>query len=131
MQTGIRTITAISLGAVSGALSRYYLSLWLNQLLGNAFPYGTGIINLSGCFGMGFFTALVLKSPSIHPDLRLLITTGFLGSYTTFSTYQLDAAKLLEQGNWELDLLYWTGSAILGVLTLWLGMRLAERLTLN
>lgn len=126
----MQTIIAISLGAIGGALSRYYLSLWFSQLLGSTFPYGTGIINLTGCFGMGFFISLASSFP-IHPHLRLLVATGFLGSYTTFSTYQLDTAKLLEQGSWEVDLLYWVGSAGLGLLALLLGTVTAKRFTLN
>lgn len=126
----MQTIIAVSLGAIGGALSRYYLSLWFSQLLGNSLPYGTGIINLTGCFGIGFFTGLASSLP-IHPNLRLLITTGFIGAYTTFSTYQLDTAKLLEQGSWEVDLLYWIGSAGLGLLALLLGRVTAERLTPN
>jgi CrcB protein len=62
---------------------------------------------------------------SIHPDIRLLVTTGFLGSYTTFSSYELDVAKLLED-SLASDLLYWSGSALLGLFTLQLGITLAE-----
>lgn len=87
----VRTPAGISFGAVSGALSRYYLGLWLSQLFGTEFPYSTLIINVSGCFVMGFFTALALGPwVAVNPDMRLLVTTGFLGSYTTFSTYELD-----------------------------------------
>lgn len=75
---------------------------------------------------MGFFAMLSLEGIiTIHPDVRLLVTTGFLGSYTTFSTYELDTAKLLER-SWESDLLYWAGSTLLGLLALQLGTALAE-----
>jgi len=122
----LRAPLAISLGAIAGALSRYYLSAWFAQLFDTGIPYGTLLINISGCFLMGFFATLSLsRIITIHPDVRLLVTTGFLGSYTTFSTYELDTARLLER-SWESDLLYWAGSALLGLLALQMGTALAE-----
>lgn len=123
----VRTPVGISIGAIAGALSRYYLGLWFTQLFGTEFPYSTLIINVSGCFVMGFFTTLALgRFIAIHPDIRLLVTTGFLGSYTTFSTYELDTAKLLQERNLEVDLVYWLSSAVLALLSLLLGNALAE-----
>lgn len=123
----VRTPIGISLGAIAGALSRYYLGLWFTQLFGTGFPYSTLIINVSGCFVMGFFTTLALDPLiAIHPDIRLLVTTGFLGSYTTFSTYELDTAKLLQERNLEIDLAYWFSSAFFAPISLLLGNALAE-----
>jgi CrcB protein len=123
---GLRTPLAISLGAIAGAIGRYYIGAWFAQLFGSAIPYGTLFINISGCFLMGFFATLSLERiATIHPDVRLLVTTGFLGSYTTFSTYELDTAKLLER-SWEGDVLYWFGSAVLGLFVLQLGSALAQ-----
>lgn len=127
MQTKLRAQIAISFGAIAGALSRYYLSIGINQWLGTAFPFATFLINLSGAFVMGFFTSLALKR-SLSPDLRLAIAVGFLGSYTTFSTYTLDIEKLLIAGNWQFSFLYWMGSTILGLLCLETGSYLARRL---
>lgn len=95
----IRAPLAISFGAVPGALSRYYLTLLLARWLGTSFPYGTLIINLSGALVMGFFVTLTLERAITAPDLRLLIAVGFLGSYTTFSTYALDTSMLLRTGS--------------------------------
>ncbi len=76
---------------------------------------------------MGFFTTLALgRLIAIHPDIRLLVTTGFLGSYTTFSTYELDTAKLFQERNLEVDLVYWLSSAVLALFSLLLGNALAE-----
>lgn len=122
----VRAPLAISFGAIAGALSRYYLTLGFSQWLGTAFPFSTLIINLSGAFIMGLFTTLAVERTIVSPDLRLIIAVGFLGSYTTFSSYQLDAEKLLMAGAWEITLLYWLGSAILGVLCLELGTYLAR-----
>ncbi|BAY41092.1 CrcB protein [Nostoc sp. NIES-2111] len=123
----VRTPIGISLGAISGALSRYYLGLWFTQLFGTGFPYSTLIINVSGCFVMGFFTTLTLGTLiTIHPDIRLLVTTGFLGSYTTFSTYELDEAKLFQEHNLEIYLVYYLISAFFTLISLLLGNALAE-----
>jgi len=123
----VRVPLAISLGAIAGALSRYYLTLGFNHWLGTTFPFGTFFINLSGAFIMGFFVTLAIERTIISPDLRLVIAVGFLGSYTTFSSYQLEAEKLLMIGQWGLTSLYWIGSAILGVVCLELGTYLARR----
>lgn len=125
----VRTIAAISLGAVAGALCRYYFSIWFVHFLGSSFPYGTLFINVTGCFVMGFFvTFALMRLTNIHPDLRLMVTTGFLGSYTTFSSYELDTAKLITR-SLESGLLYWGGSVLLGVIGLQLGIALAQMLS--
>ncbi|GAB4225907.1 MAG: fluoride efflux transporter CrcB [Stanieria sp.] len=125
----VRTITAIALGAVAGALIRYYLGLTITNLLESKIPYGTMVINVTGCFMMGFLATFSLGQViSIHPDIRLLLLTGFLGSYTTFSSYELDSVTLLQKQTLEADLLYWLGTAILGLFSLQLGIVLAERL---
>lgn len=127
LSLSVRAPIAVSLGAIAGALSRYYLTLGLTQWLGPAFPYATFTINLSGSFVMGFFATLVLEQVITSPELRLLISVGFLGSYTTFSTYALDTVSLLDTGR-ESALFYWAGSAFLGVVSLELGRFLARGL---
>lgn len=124
----IRVPLAISFGAIAGALSRYYMTLSVTQWLGTTFPFGTFFINLLGALLMGFFTTLAVDRTFISPDLRLIVAVGFLGSYTTFSTYELDAEKLLLSQHWNLTLVYWISSALLGVLCLELGSYLGRRL---
>lgn len=121
-----RAPLVVSLGAVPGALARYYLGLLCGQWFGAGFPVGTLLANLSGAFLMGFFATLTLDRLVTAPDLRLLIAVGFLGSYTTFSTYALDTSNLLRSDQSGLALLYGLGSAGLGLLCLELG-RLAAR----
>jgi fluoride exporter len=124
----LRAAIAISLGAVPGALCRYYLTIWSTKWFGTEFPYGTFVINLTGAFMMGFFMTWLLKHTPVSPELRLLVAVGFLGSYTTFSTYALDTAKLLRTGNYGTTLFYWAGSAILGIVGLEAGTFLAKGL---
>ena len=133
MQAGLGTIDpelripmAIALGAVPGALSRYYITRWCLQWLGAGFPFGTLIINLSGALVMGFFATFTMERAIASPDLRALVAVGFLGAYTTFSTYALDTTTLLHSGHWGKSLIYWSGSAILGVFCLELGSALAR-----
>lgn len=119
---------AIAVGAVPGALSRYYVTVFSNQRLGTGFPFGTFCINLSGSLLMGFFATLAIDRVIASPQLQLLITTGFLGSYTTFSTYALDTAILLRNHQRIKALFYGLGSSILGAVCLEVGILLAHLL---
>lgn len=126
-QPAVRNAIAISFGAIAGALSRYYLSLWFAQRFGVGFPYGTFFINLTGCFAMGFFVTLALERvATIPPEVRLLVAVGFLGSYTTFSTYGLDTITLLRNRTFLEAGFYWAGSGIVGIICVQLGIILAR-----
>jgi CrcB protein len=115
---------AISIGAVGGALSRYYLSLYWLQRLGDRFPYGTLFVNLTGAFIIGLVAAIAPRW-GLSDVWQKLIMTGFLGAYTTFSTYILDTVKLFSSQQRLPALGYWLGSATLGwagvELGIWLG----------
>lgn len=126
-QPAVRNPIAISLGAIAGALSRYYLGLWFVHRYGTSFPYGTFFINITGCFAIGFFTSLALERVAmIPPEVRLLVAVGFLGSYTTFSTYGLDTVMLLRNRSYIAAGFYCVGSAILGIIGVQLGIILAR-----
>lgn len=120
---------AVSLGAIPGALSRYYLTVLFSHLFGASFPFGTFFINLSGSLLMGFFATLAIEQVITSAELQLLITTGFLGSYTTFSTYALDSATLLRGRYRSRALFYWLGSAVLAGICLEIGILLANLLS--
>ncbi|MCU0541692.1 MAG: fluoride efflux transporter CrcB [Oscillatoriaceae cyanobacterium Prado104] len=122
----LRLPIAISLGAIAGALSRYYITLWFANRFSTAFPYGTFFINVTGCLAMGFFITLALERVPVPLELRLMVTTGFLGAYTTFSTYGLETSILLRDRSYTLAFLYWSGSAVLGVIAVQLGIILAR-----
>ena len=121
----IRVPIAISLGAIAGALCRYYLTIWSIQRFGISFPYGVFFINLSGCFLMGFLATVFAEQPTF-PEVRLMLTTGFLGAYTTFSTYGLDTLNLIKTQSFSAASFYWLGSAVLGVGFVQLGAMLAR-----
>ncbi len=123
----LRHPIAISLGAVAGALSRYYITLWFANRFGTAFPYGTFFINITGCLAMGFFITLAFERVlAVAPEVRLMVATGFLGAYTTFSTYGLETNVLWRDRSYSLAVFYWAGSAILGVIAVQLGAILSR-----
>lgn len=113
----------LALGAVLGASSRYYLGLWVASKLGTGFPYGTFLINATGCLILGFFGTLAAERATFVPTaLRLLVAVGFAGSYTTFSTFGFETIKLLEDGDVLLALTYVLGSVLAGLLAVYLGV---------
>jgi fluoride exporter len=131
-QPSVRNPLAISLGAISGSLCRYYIGLWFARVLGMNFPYGTLFINLTGSFVMGLFLTLIAKRILfLSPEVILLVTVGFLGSYTTFSSYELDSIKLFNEKKFVIATFYWLGSPILGLIGIQLGIILANNIWLN
>ena len=126
-QPSIRTPIAISLGAIAGALCRYYIGQWFAKIFGVNFPYGTFFVNITGCIVMGFFVTLATQQVlKFSPEFALWLGVGFLGSYTTFSSYELDSIKLLNERYFTTFTFYWLGSSILGLLAIKLGIKLAN-----
>ncbi len=121
-------ILLISAGAVLGANARYWFGLWAAQKWGAAFPVGTLLINLSGSLVLGFFMTLATQRLVIDPRLRLLFAVGFLGAYTTFSTYTFESFELLAQGQWAAGLANLFGSSLAGILAAAVGVYLAKLL---
>ncbi len=113
----------ISLGAVLGANARYWVADWAAQRFGASFPYGTLLINLSGSLVLGLFMAVFTSGRFlIDPNWRLLVAIGFLGSYTTFSTYTLESFNLIQSGQFWPGLFNLFGSSLLGGLAAAIGM---------
>ncbi len=119
---------AITIGAVPGALSRHYITELTKATLGTKFPYGTFLINLTGCLLLGFFSTLSTTIEGYPKELDLLIRTGFCGTYTTFSTYGWDTLSLWRKKDRRLTVFYWLGSAILGLGAIYLGIFIAKLL---
>lgn len=119
-------VLAIAIGAIPGAVSRYYLTEFCKKAIGTNFPYGTFIINFTGCLLMGFFFTLFKGIPGFPPEMDLLIRTGLLGSYTTFSTYGYDTFSLWRSRQKGATIFYWLGSAVLAVVGIILGQFLAK-----
>ncbi len=90
----------IAIGAAFGANARYLVGLWAAGRLGTGYPHGTWIVNITGSFLLGFVLALTTDRISMSPNMRLLLTVGFLGSYTTFSTYAVESVGLWRDIGW-------------------------------
>ncbi|MFS2178547.1 fluoride efflux transporter CrcB [Rhizobium pisi] len=88
----------VAVGGAIGSLLRYYVGQWALRLMGLAFPWGTLTVNVVGCFVIGLFTELIARKFNASVELRLLLVTGFLGGFTTFSAFSLDAISLFERG---------------------------------
>jgi fluoride exporter len=118
-------ILALSMGGVAGVNARYWVGVWINRWTGSQFPWATFSINVSGSLAIGFLTALLARwSP--HSHLRLLLVVGFLGGYTTFSTFAFESVTLWQRGEWSLSLVYIAGSVIAGCAAVVLGAALAH-----
>lgn len=114
----------IMLGGALGSYARFWLSRWFNsQPWGQAFPYGTLFINVSGSFILGITAVIVLERlPPEHQDWYLLIGTGFCGGYTTFSTFEWETFKLVRDGSWWYALGNVFGSVVAGFVGVLLGV---------
>jgi fluoride exporter len=127
-QTGanVRLILIAVFGAV-GTLARYGLQGFVQVRAGGTFPYGTLLINLSGCFLLGLIGQFTLNRLVISPDWRIAIAVGFFGGYTTFSSFGWETAKMLEDGEWLPAITYVAASVVIGLLLSVAGIRLANR----
>jgi CrcB protein len=120
----LSTPIAIAAGAIVGALGRYYLTLAWRRCQGGRFPYGTLFVNLTGALLIGAIAGSLGRWVVLSSSGQSLVLTGLLGSYTTFSSYILDAVNLWQAGRRTLAIAYWLGSVVLGLglaeLGLWL-----------
>lgn len=114
----------LAVGGVLGTLARYGLGSWVYSWAGSALPWGTLLINVLGSFVLGFVVR-ASGALSISPELRGLVTVGFCGAFTTFSTYTLETVILAQQGEWGRAALYALGSLGLGVLAMIAGLAAA------
>ncbi|KLU66808.1 putative fluoride ion transporter CrcB [Desulfosporosinus acididurans] len=119
-------IFVIALGGALGALSRYSLGLWVSTKWSHGFPLGTFIINVTGAFLLGFLNILFIERLTLSPLLRLGIGVGFLGAYTTFSTFSYEAIMLLEGGSLLTAALYTLLTVTVGFAAAALGVGLAR-----
>jgi fluoride exporter len=119
-------ILVVSLGAAAGANARYWLGAWLSQRLASTFPYATLIINVTGSLALGFIMTLATQRYLVDPRLRIALTVGFLGAYTTFSTYEYESVNLMLAGQWGAGLLNLGESAIVGAIAVGAGVVLAR-----
>ncbi len=121
-------VLALSAGGVLGVNARYWLGVWISKWASPQFPWATFVINVSGSFAIGFLTVLLARWLP-HPNVRMLLLVGFLGGYTTFSTFAYESATLLERGETGLAVANLAGSVGAGFVAVMLGISLARGLT--
>lgn len=116
----------IAVGAALGANARYLVGVWASGRFGADFPYGTIVVNISGSFVLGFLLSLSTGRLQLSPEARLLLAVGFLGAFTTFSSYAVESLNLWrDAGAWR-SLLNVLGNNVVGLVAAVLGRSLAE-----
>ena len=116
----------IAIGGALGSIARYWVGATIGGRMGTRFPYGTFVINLTACVIIGFALTFLGRRVELSPAWRYLIPIGFVGAYSTFSTYEWETLSSLRSGAFALAALYAIGSLVLGLGATWLGVVLAE-----
>jgi CrcB protein len=116
----------IAVGGSLGSIARYWVASTISGRLGTRFPYGTFVINITACLIIGFALTYLGKRAELNPAWRFLIPIGFVGAYSTFSTYEWETLSTMRSGAFLLAALYAVGSLLLGLIAVWGGSLLAE-----
>jgi CrcB protein len=116
----------IGLGGFLGAVARYTVALWVGQRWGRTFPLGTFVVNISGSFLISLLMSLFTERFMVSPQVRLFLVVGFIGAYTTFSTFEYETGNLLKDGEWSIALANVILSVIAGFVALKLGELIAK-----
>lgn len=125
----MRALLLVGIGGALGSMGRYALGGWVLRHAGpGGFPWGTFAVNVLGCLAIGAFVGLATRQAWLGEPWRLLLVTGFLGGFTTFSAFGLETVALLRRGDTAAAALYVLGSVLVGLLAVWLGMKGLEGL---
>ena len=112
----------IALGGAGGAVTRYAVDSWVSSRFASEYPLGTLLINISGSFLLGLLFALTVERALLPAEIRAPVMIGFIGAYTTFSTWMLESWRLVESGAWAAAAVNLGGSVVLGMIAVVLGM---------
>ncbi len=120
-------ILLVGLGGFAGAVARYLLGGWvLHHTLSAKFPWSTFAVNVLGCLVIGVLSGLAERMEWFSPPVRLLLLTGLLGGFTTFSAFGLETVHLLRRGEPTIALAYALGSVLICTLAVWIGLKSIE-----
>ena len=111
----------IAVGGAAGAIARFLLGAYIDQRMGARFPYGTFVVNMSGCFVIGISMAMLTNRGYLGPNWRYLVPIGFIGAYTTFSTFEYETLRAIQDGQWLSGGLNVLLSVVAGFVMVWLG----------
>ena len=118
----------VGIGGFAGAVTRWLVDGWVSDRNPTAFPLGTLVINLTGSFALGLLFAWVIERGVLPAEVRAPLMIGFLGAYTTFSTFMLESWRLVEDGAWMLALLNLGGSVLIGLVAVLGGLAVGRLL---
>ena len=116
----------IAFGGSLGSMARYWVGSTIASRMGTKFPYGTFVINITACMIIGFSLTFLAKRADLNPAWRFLVPVGFIGAYSTFSTYEWETLSTIRTGAFSLAAFYAISSLILGLAAVWGGSVIAE-----
>ena len=122
----MRMMLAIALGGALGAVARHFGAAAILKLTGPGFPYGIFLVNILGCLMMGVLIAVFATKMQVPSEVKAFLTVGFLGAFTTFSTYSMETVMLMDRGAWADAILYAGGSVVLGILGFMVGTMIGK-----
>ena len=118
----LKTIVLVAAGGACGSVFRYLTTILVSKYWQSMFPLATFVVNIFGCFLLGFLISLLHRQNILNSDLKWFLVTGFCGGFTTFSAFGLENFKLIENQNFALGFLYIMMSIVLGIGCIWIGM---------
>jgi len=119
----------VGIGGFAGSILRYALGVWIYDRMGTRFPYGTFVINVTGCFLIGVILTVLDSRVGVPPAWRLAIPIGFIGAYTTFSTFEYETFRSVHSGQASIGLLNIALSVVVGYFAVWLGVMAGRALS--
>lgn len=122
----MQKILLLALAGGLGSLSRFGLSGLAHRVLGQSFPYGTALVNVLGCFLFGLVWSALENRIGLSPQVRGIVLTGFMGAFTTFSTYIFETMTFIQHSQWLLAMVNLAGQNIIGLTFIFLGLSLGR-----
>ena len=120
----------VAVGGAIGSVLRYAVNIAAPRMMGNDFPWATLTVNVAGSFLIGLFSAFLAEKFADQPDLRLFLTTGVLGGFTTFSAFSLDVFGLMQRGENSMALVYLLASVSLSIIAVFGGFMVSRALSI-
>lgn len=120
------TLAGVAIAGALGALTRYGVGLLVGERSAGAFPWATLIVNVSGSLALGALAVALSGRLGVSPAVRTAVTVGFLGAYTTYSTFSLETVRLIEEGAVATAVIYVVVSVFAGLLAAWIGLTAAR-----